>query len=211
MSNETISITRALKELSVLDKRIANSVDNLSVLDVTQGKFKNKALKSNSNIDEFTKQATASFQSVNDLVDRRNNLKRSIVLSNACTNVEIGNETFTVAEAIEKKSSIGIKKNLLTRLQREKRRFDIDIETSRTALNTNLDMFMQQNLGKDRKSDKNDFDNIAKPYIEANETTLVDPIGVSTVIESLENEITAFEADVDIVLSESNAKTTITI
>lgn len=211
MSNEQISITRALKELSVLDKRILSAVGSFNVLDVTQGKFKNKALKSNTSIDEFSEKTKSNYQSLTDLVNRRNSLKSAIVLANATTKVKVGGDEYTVAEAIEKKTSIKLKKAILNDLKKQKANIDSELINARVNLNNNLDRFMEQNLGKDRKTNKEDFDNIAQPYIEANEMKAVDPIGVNKVIESLEQEIEAFEADVDVVLSESNAKTTITI
>lgn len=206
-----ISITRALKEVSVLDKRIVSAVKKLTVLDVTQGKFKGKALKTNQSVEEFSSTVKSNYDSLNDLVERRNNIKKCIVLSNAKTSLNIGGSEYTVAEAIEKKTSIGFKKNILAELVHQKRMIDIELEQSRTSLNSNLDRFMEQNLGKDRKTNKDDFDNIAQPYIEANEMRAIDPIGIAKEIESLENEIELFESDVDIALSESNAKTLITV
>lgn len=209
--NEQISITRALKELSVLDKRIVGAVDNLTIVDVTQGKFKNKALKSNVSIDDFTNTVKSGYESLNGLILRRGNLKKALVLSNARTMVNIGNLEYTVAEAIEKKTSISLKKTVLTEFRRQKAQLDTELSNSRTNLNLSLDKFIEQNLGKDRKTNKDDFDNIAQPYIDANEMKAIDPIGVAGVIENLENEIETFEADVDIALSESNAKTLITV
>jgi hypothetical protein len=46
-------------------------------------------------------------------------------------------------------------------------------------------------------------------YIENNTFDLVDPIGVSGKIQELENEINEFEAEIDAVLSTSNAMTMI--
>ena len=151
-----ISITRALKEVSVLDKRIVSAVQKLTVLDVTQGKFKGKDLKTNQTVEEFTSSVKSSYDSLNDLVDRRNNIKKCIVLSNARTSLEIGGAEYTVAEAIEKKTSIGFKKNILAELLRQKRLIDVELAQSRASLNSILDRFMEQNLGKDRKTNKED-------------------------------------------------------
>lgn len=211
MGNEEISITRALKELSVLDKRIIDSVGSFKVLDITQGKFKNKALHSNISIEEFNAKTKSAYQSLNDLVDRRNALKSAIVLSNASTKVIIAGSEYTVAEAIEKKTSICLKRAILDELRRQKARIDQELENSRAQLNNNLDRFIEQNLGKDKKTNAEDFNNIAKPYIEANEVKAVDPIGIQNRIEELETEIQGFESDVDVALSESNARTTINI
>jgi hypothetical protein len=67
-------------------------------------------------------------------------------------------------------------------------------------------------LGKDNvKAGKDDVEAIRKPYIEANEFHLFDPLKVEETVEKLEKEVSEFEAEVDAVLSEANAVTFIEI
>lgn len=212
MSTENkISITRALKELKTLDSRITNAITSLNVLDVTQEKFKGKTLKNNSTVDAFTAEVTAKYQSYQDLVKRRNAIKSALVLSNATTKVRIGSKEMTVAEAIDQKTLLEYKKNLLRSLKTQKTQFDKELEQSRVNMDRQIEVFMQQNLGKDRKASGEDYNQIAAPFISANELKLVDPIGVTKVISSLEEEVQTFEADIDIALSESNSRTEITL
>ena len=206
-----ITITRALTELKTLDDRILNEINDLNALDVTQGKYKGKALKTNLTIDEFSSGVNSKMQKINDLINRKNNLKKAILKSNANKTVKIGNSEMTVAEAIEQKRSIQLKQNLLSNLKRQYSNKLTEIERGRASLESQLENMLSQNLGKDRKADAADYDRIAKPFIEANEITLVDPIGVKNVIDGLEEEIGTFVADVDIVLSESNSQTTIEV
>ncbi len=212
MSTENkISITRALKELKTLDSRIQNAVTSLNVLDVTQEKFKGKTLKNNSTVEGFTKEVKAKYDSYQALVTRRNTIKSALVLSNATTKVRVGGREMTVAEAIDQKSLLEYKKNLLRSLKTQKAQFDKELEMSRTNMDRQIEVFMQQNLGKDRKTSAEDYNQIAAPFIQANELKLVDPINVGEVITKLEEEVTTFEADIDIALSESNSKTEITV
>ena len=48
-----------------------------------------------------------------DLISRRNKIKSAIIMSNAKTVVEVAGKQMTVAEAIDKKSSIEYEKELL--------------------------------------------------------------------------------------------------
>lgn len=212
MSTENkISITRALKELKTLDSRIQSAITSLNVLDVTQEKFKGKTLKNNSTVENFTKEVKAKYDSYQDLVKRRNSIKSALVLSNATTKVRVGGREMTVAEAIDQKSLLEYKKNLLRSLKTQKSQFDKELELSRQNMDRQIEVFMQQNLGKDRKTSAEDYNQIAAPFIQANELKLVDPIEVSKVITNLEEEVTTFEADIDIALSESNSKTEIVV
>jgi len=208
-TNETVSVTRALKELKVLGDRIGKSIGELKVLDITQNKFKGKALKTNQSVDDFTKNVKSKFQSLQDLLTRRTKLKSAIIVSNAATTIEVGGKSMTVAETLDFKTFLEFKRDLLKRLKTEKAGFDRDIINARVTLERQVDVLIEQNIGKDRKADKEDYDKIAKPYMEANELRLIDPVGVQKVIEGLDEEITKFEADVDIVLSESNSRTEI--
>lgn len=211
MSETKVSITRALKELKTLDARISSAISGLNVLDVTQQKYNGKTLKNNSTVDKFTAEVRAKNEALQALIARRSALKSALVLSNATTKVKVGSREMTVAEAIDQKSFLAYKKTLLNSLRTQKAQFDREIEQSRANLDRQVDVFMQQNLGKDRKADASDFEQIAKPFIAANELTLVDPIGVAAVIKTLDEEVLTFEADIDIALSESNSRTEISL
>ena len=66
----------------------------------------NELSKIKHNEEEFKKRTTSDFQSLNDLIKRRNQVKNAIVSSNAVTKVTVGGQTMTVAEAIEYKTII---------------------------------------------------------------------------------------------------------
>ena len=62
-----------------------------------------------------------------------------------------------------------------------------------------------------RKSQSDEYDAVAKPFLLNNEAKIVDPLDVKKLIETLEDGINAFEQEVDIALTESNARTEIEI
>ena len=109
-----MSITQGLAELKLLDKRISKSLG----YGVEWAQLRSKTKKVDEN--ELKKTVQSEYQSYMDLVKRRDLIKRAIVLSNAQTQVTIGTGpkkwSGTVAEAIEHKSSLKYKKNLLDKM-----------------------------------------------------------------------------------------------
>ena len=104
----SISITRALVELKTLDARI-NKITTSTQWIV----FKTKNKNSNFVEDEFKKTTKSEFQSLNDLISRRDKLKNAIMKSNSIIEVELGENKMTVSQAIEYKKTIEYKKKLL--------------------------------------------------------------------------------------------------
>ena len=49
------------------------------------------------------------------------------------------------------------------------------------------------------------------PFFKNNEAKIIDPLDAKKLQEDLDEKITAFEAEVDVALSESNARTDITL
>jgi hypothetical protein len=206
-----ITITRALKELKILEARIANEINGLNLLDISQNKYPGLALKSKNTIEGFITQKKADYQSVRDLIIRRNSIKNAIIKSNANTTFTIGNKAMSVAEAIDQKSFIEHKKKLLHMLIAQKSRIDTELENGRAALESSLQQMIQQNLGKDKKTNSEDYNMIAEPFIKANKFNLIDPIEIDKEIKDLKEEILTFENEIDIKLSEVNAISIISI
>lgn len=208
---ETMTITRGLRELKTLDARINKGIQELKTLDVRQNKYKGKALDTNQTIEEFEKNAKSGYESVSDLMEKRRKLKSGIMKANATTMVKIGDKEMTIAEVIEMRNSLPYKQELYRKLRTEFNTYQTKLQGARHNLDMQVEKLVEQNTGKDRKADKEDYDKIAGPFIEANEIHLVDPLKTEEIIKKLDEEITLIESDVDIVLSEINAKTEISI
>lgn len=207
---EQITITRGLAELKLLDARITKEIQQSSFVSLFQ-KRNNKELRTNKTKEEFEVSSKASLQSIKDLINRRNKIKSEILKSNAVTIVKIGKEEMSVVEAIDKKSSIEYDKLLLAKLKNENVTINNQIASHTAQLNNQVDSMLQQNLGADKKASKDDWDQIAKPFIEANEMNKLDAIKIDSLITKLDSDIDSFIAEVDFVLSESNSKTMIEI
>lgn len=198
---ETISITRALGQLKLLDKRISKAI--------TAGNFANYTVGGKSYLDKFTPEA--DLQSVQDLINYRAKLKASIMVSNSTTDITIGETTMTVVEAIESKESIKYRKDLLRKMKSDVSNVESTVLMSNEQVQERLDRMLEASFGRDSKPTGTEFETVGKPFLDKNEFVSVDNVKIQETITKLENEIDTFEAEVDLVLSESNATTNITL
>lgn len=203
-----ISITRGLAEIKLLEKRIQKEIAQSVFIGYAVGK---KSVKGYDSIPEFEAKVKGSYQSVNDLIKRRDAIKSSIVKSNAMTEVTINGQTMTVAEAIERKTSIVFEKELLNKMVNELTNVNYQVQRRNDEVQEKLHDLLQTNFGKDSKAKSDEVDSITKPYLENNEAKVIDPLKLQSIIEELSNKLDAFESEVDFVLSESNTITKISI
>lgn len=203
-----MTITRALVELKTLNKRITSAIDVLNPVTVVTGKNSPRGFETR---DNFEKEVKSKFESVNALIARRKQIKSGIVTANAATYVEIAGVKMTIAEAIERKTSIALENALLHKLSSTYALNLKNHEQMEMKCNEQLHRLLEVNFGKDSKAKTEEVDAITKPYLENNAPKFIDPIDVKKKIEELENSISKFIADVDVVLSEANAKTEIEV
>jgi hypothetical protein len=196
-----ISVTRGLAELKLLDKRINDATKDLVVGTVMTpcGAYPNNKTK-----DQFINDCKAKYQSVIDLIIRRDKFKAAIVASNAATFVCINNNTITVANAIEQKSSIKYDEKLLSTLRLLNGKLTANFDTHNDTYTSRLDQLL-----KDKKG--GDIAEITKNFASLNKPELINAIDVNTEIDKLAKDIDEFNSQVDFILSESNARTEIEV
>ena len=205
----TMSVTRALTKLKTLDRKINNAIVQFDGICVVKGK--NGLPFGVTKLEDYEKSVRTKYQSLTDLILFRDKLKSAIVKSNATTTVTIADQNMTVAEAIERKTSIQYRKSLVTELRRSFSAANNEFERDDRKCQERLDSMIVQNLGKEATPKSDEYEAIAKPFLERNQPRLLDPIKMQDETDKLDNEIISFEEEVDVVLSESNAKTDITI
>ncbi|HDK7314264.1 TPA: hypothetical protein PTV97_003400 [Clostridium botulinum] len=206
MSN--ISITRALAELKLLDSRINNKIGD--VVFIADKKKSSKKINNTYTEDEFDNIVKAEYQSINDLITRRKSIKSKIVESNAKTMVDIAGEKMTVADAIERKSSIEYEKDLLDTMKRQLARINHRVTEANEKMEMNLDRQLEAMMNSDGKK-TDGMKKFSEEYREQNGYEVIDPLKLNKLIKQLEEKIENFEMNVDFVLSESNSKNTIEI
>lgn len=205
---EKMTVTRGLTELKTLDSRINKAISSGTYIEVSVGEKPVIGYKSK---EEYNQKVQSSIDSVNSLIKRRDDIKSAIVSSNAKTMVKIGNVDMTVAKAIEGKESIAYKQAFLNKLKNDYRTVLSHYNTETEKVKDRLDTYIQTSLGKDTKLEKDQIENISKPFMKTNEIHLNDPSDLKMVIEKIEKEIEDFLTEVDFTLSESNAITQIEI
>ena len=199
-----MSITQALAELKLLDKRIQKATDNVQWADV---KTKSHPL----DLEKFTRTAQAEYQSFLDLVKRRDIIKRKVVISNASTQVKVGTWEGSVAEAIEYKTSIFYKKRLLDIMRIQLLTAKSEFKEQQESVDTRLEKLLHSELGKDVKTSPDTITALTNSFRDNNKVELVDPLDLSQKTKELEDEIESFETNVDWVLSEVNGRTLIQV
>ena len=215
MTNEKMTVHKALAELKIIDDRINNAI--VSGTYVIANKHSNTKIHGMT-IDDFKTSMKADFQKVSDLIARRNAIKRAVVASNAVTKVNVGDNEYTVAEAIEMKNhGMEFKNTLKMYIERQytnaKNEFDKNSGDSleRRAENYVLSVIQAQPKDSKMAVDSDAMKNLRAQYIKDNTYDIIDPIGVKDVIEKLDNEISGFITEVDAALSVSNALTVLDI
>lgn len=201
-----ISVTRALAQVKSLNDRIQRATAQAFVSNTTGGKHPSG--KAAQEVGELLK---ANLQSVQALIEQRNTLKGAIVRSNAVTTVEIAGVTRTVAEAIERKTSIALEQALLNALRQQQAQQVSVVERTNVQVAQRLDQLIQTAVGKDRQVSAADLAAITGPFEAQNKAEVLDPNDLTKVIESLAADIDAFLLEVDFALSEVNATTKVTV
>jgi len=200
-----ISITQALPELKLLEKRI----EKLDYDIANWCKVSHNGAPVDK--DKHKKETESQLQSYMDLITRRNTIKRAIILSNAQTKVKIGSFEGTVAEAIEYKMSISMKRGLLLNMKDCIQTKRDEYERLKGQVDARLERLLQSELGKDVKTNPETITALTNSFRDNNKVEFIDPLDLSAKIATLEEEIDSFETNVNWVLSESNAVTMIGI
>jgi hypothetical protein len=215
MTTEKMTVHKALAELKIIDNRINNAIAEGSY--VVANKHSNEKIGGKT-INDYKEHMKASHQKVCDLIARRNAIKRAVVLSNANTKVKVGNDEFTVAEAIEMKNhGMEFKATFLRTVAYQNQVAQTELNrNSGDAIEKRAEQYVLSVIQAQPKDAKMAIDSDAmqalrKDYIKNNTYDLIDPLNVNKIIEELTDEINEFNTEVDAALSVSNALTVIEI
>jgi hypothetical protein len=196
---QKISVTRALAELKLLSSRITKLQDETVFVSL---KVKGK------HWEDHTAQTKTNFDKIRDLLKYRQNLKFAIISSNANTRVKIAGTNYTVAEAIAKKELLDLERHRLSAIRNQRQQVERDLAEHEKQTQIRLDTMARENKSKSSGQEMTDLNNA---FLAANKAEIVDPLKSSQLIAELDNEISEFEKEVDLVLSESNAVTLLSV
>ena len=199
-----LSITEALVELKLLDSRIIKAIRKNWIACIKRSEKGEKR-------EAFEQEVKANYQAVMDLMGERKRIKSGIVMSNANTRLLVGGVEMTVAEAIERKSSISYEQDLLDRW---KSLYETAINTEireNKEVEKKLDKMLEALVGSDKEDIGTAQKTITENYMEMNGVEILDPLHLKELIDDLEDEIGNFVKNVDSALSMSNATTFIEV
>lgn len=211
MTGERMTVHKALAELKILDDRIISAINGGTYC--VANKHSNEKIKGVS-VNEYKGVMQGYYDKANDLIKRRNAIKRAVVLSNATTKVAINGSDYTVAEAIEMKNhGVEFEERMLDMLVKQYNKAQAEIlKQNGDDLEKRAEQYVIGIYGsKEGKTNTDDFEKTKKDFITANSYELIDPIKILDKINALEERIASFKSEVDASLSTSNAITEIEI
>lgn len=211
MTQEKMTVHKALAELKIIDDRIDRAIRD--GVYCKANKHNNDKINGIS-VEEFKGTIQGSYDKVTGLIARRNAIKRAVVLSNARTTVKINDGEFTVAEAIDMKNhGIEYDEMLLEEMRKQYNLAQAEILCQNgRELEDRAENYVKGLYGnKEGKTNTEEIDKTKATYIKQNSYELIDVIKIKDKIEDLEAKIAAFNAEVDAALSVSNAITEIEI
>lgn len=212
-----MTVQQGLNELKLYDSKITKAISDIDVFHPVDKSNKLKINNQRGTLEDAVSKSKAGLQKVMDLISYRDNLKQAIVLSNANTLVEIAGSSYTVAEAIEKKTSIAYKLQLVQKLKQGLLRSSTYV----SEFNSNLDTTTQSNI-RALTSNEGNKDNLSTLITELEKLNEAKKLSVHEfpvnnketnidLIDRLDNENTEFLSEVDYKLTESNVITHITV
>lgn len=212
-NTQTMSVTRALVELKRLNERITTAIQSGKFVSRTIGKETYKKVAGTvDTVAETTRRIQASFDTVDALILNREKIKSAIVMSNATTKVTILKREVTVAEAIELKSTIGFRELYLQCLRQQLVNETTLVEKSNVLMETAIEVSLNTVYSSEKgKVDADTLKMISDPQKNQKESALLDPAKIQDRIDKLTSEISDLTSELDFTLSESNAKTLITV
>jgi len=179
---ESISIHGALAELKLTDSKIEKRIGLLDPVGVYQAgrKVNNITIQK-----DFESKAASDFQSINDLIDRRSRIKSAIVKANATTQVTVGNKTMLIADAINFKSAIVFKRNLITRLRYGYNGALAKVNSSNADLQAHIKKNQEAEVSKDGDTNSDILKELNDKILSVSELHLCDPLNANEKIDSI--------------------------
>lgn len=216
MTNEKMTITKALSELKVLDNRISSEIRSAVFCNVSKHTMRTLGGK---NISDVKAEMQGSYDKIVALINRNNAIKKAVNKANASTIITVGGEQMTIAEAIYmKQTGINHIKYLLNTMTAQYTNTQNILQSNNgdkltKACETYITGLYGANNNSNTVSDETvEVINAARAkYIEENTYDLIEGVDTAKAIENLKNKIDAFEAEVDAAITVANATTVIEI
>ena len=206
-----MSVTRALAEIKRIDEKLSRLSLEGTWVGIQVGRGEN-ATVAGSSVEATSKAITSSWDQFQSLLKNRQELKRKIVQSNAVTQLTVSGVKMSVAETIELKKSIESKRQLVNIMSQRYTQAINLVNAANTKLESTIEVMVSQVLGTDKnKVSQADIDTVASAQKAQKEQALIDPLEIVSKINTMKDEISVVDTELDFLLSESNARTEIEV
>ena len=215
MENKLL-ITQALDERDLLVKKINSKIERIDFVD---GKKRNeeKVIQQVVTKEEFCKKVKTSYQQIQDLIKRYQQIDEAIITSNANTYIETSFGTYSVAVALSMRNRLrelnAMDFETILRNKMEENYYEVlelkDLRNRR--LEEDAEKMRLSILGKDGKYKDDKPLSVVDAYISENTVELIDPLNVLDEIESLKDKHTTLLSELETKIKISNATTFIEI
>ena len=168
-----MSITRALAEKKLLEKRIGKAI--LQSQFVSSAKNSSKDVTKGLTKEEFIKDAKASLQSIKDLIERNSKISTAIAISNATSDIEVAGVKYKVAEAIARKNNIELERDLVNNIKHQLGNAKDNVEIKNYQVEQKLEQMIVAMVGKENaKNITEETKKFSEQYLADNEFSIVD-------------------------------------
>jgi len=211
-TTKTMSLTRVLSEVKLLEKKISDATSSATFIDFNQKKNQRTAVLQVEPA-AATQKISGDYASIQALIKNRQAMKSALVKANATTMVTIAGKQYTIASAIERKASIILENSVLKAMKAQYNRYLQQANAVSANTEATVTKLIETHLGATKGSEKissEAIDAIANPIRDREKLIPVDPLKLAELIATMQDTIDEFTKDVDFALSEINAKTEIT-
>lgn len=216
---QKMTLTRALSEVATLEKRIPASITATTFVSTKKGVTKEQPVdRKYKDVQEVVETIKSQVSSTEDLIARRAKIKAAIAKANVSTIVSIAGVEMSIAEALDYRKTIEYKSQIVATARNQLHIAAQAIDKNQREMDTQIQATIQQVMGKDAGTDRNAVERVQEVMQKAvdtikdqNTVSLIDPIDVKNMIETISKEVADALNEIDFALSEINAQTFIEV
>ena len=210
VSNQKISLHRALAMRKMTKKRLLDAIDNTKFGSLATGT--SKKTRDGEIIEEFEANAKAAYQRIIALVSNYGKLSRRIALANVGEHTDIVGGEPTVSNVMIQQQRDKFSERILEVFKIQYSSAKRDVDCSNESLSERLDKFLaSMGGGEKNKLSADDVNKLSETFRRQNELRLVDPLKLIALIPEAEKKLEESKAEVDSLLDELNARIVIEI
>ena len=209
---EKLLVTQALDERDLLVKKINDKISKASFVDTIKNNEDNTR-QTRISEDNFSVDARASLQQIEDLIKRYQKIDAAIVASNAQNTIDTSYGTFTVAGAISLRNRIrggwsdetSFESRLARKMKSQLDDATLSCQNANARLEQTAENMRLSILGKDSRTKEDKPLDVVDTYVKQNTSVVVDPLDVEKQITEITEKHSTLLRELDTKIKVSNA------